>query len=266
VAVALRPSTDFTSAQLTELFTAGYEGYFVPMKIDEAGFDQMADVLDFDLACSRVALDGDTPVGLANLGLRGPRTWLGGIGVTPPARRRGIGEQLTRALMDSARERGATQMLLEVITENAPAIALYEKLGFEHVRELEVLSLPEAAGGGGAEEVPLDVAQALIAARREEPEPWQREDETVAHLIARDPAPRALVAGDAAAIYRMSGPAVSLVQAAGGDTGLSGIITELRALGPVSAVNFPAGGAVSAMMREAGAEVTLRQYEMVAPL
>ena len=70
--------------------------------------------------------------------------------------------------MDSARERGATEMLLEVITENAPAIALYEKLGFEHVRELEVLSLPEAAGGGGAEEAPLDVAQALIAARRED--------------------------------------------------------------------------------------------------
>jgi hypothetical protein len=226
----------------------------------------MVESFDLDVAGSLVALDGDTPVGLANLGLRGERSWLGGIGVVSSHRRGGIGEQLTRALMDSARERGATKMLLEVITENAPAIALYEKLGFEHVRELEVLSLPEASGGGGAEEVPLEVAQALIGARREEPEPWQREDETIAHLIARDPAPQALVAGDAAAIYRMSGPAVSLVQAAGGDTGLGGIITELRALGPVSAVNYPARGAVSAVMREEGGEVTLRQHEMVAAL
>ena len=62
----------------------------------------------------------------------------------------------------------------------------------------------------------------------------------------------------------MSGPTASLVQAAGGDTGLRGIVTALRALGPVSAVNYPAGGAVSTVMREAGAEVTLRQYEMVA--
>jgi hypothetical protein len=147
--------------------------------------------------------------------------------------------------MDSARERGATEMLLEVITENTPAIALYEKLGFEQIRELEVLSLPEAPAGGGAEEMPLDVAHALIAARREEPEPWQREDETVAHLVGREPALQALVAGDAAAIYRMSGPTASLVQASGGDTGLGGIITALRALGPVSAVNYPAGGAVS---------------------
>jgi ribosomal protein S18 acetylase RimI-like enzyme len=266
VAVALRPSTDFTSAQLAELFTAAYEGYFVPFNIDQAAFENMVEAFDLDLGGSLVALDGDTPVGLANLGLRGERTWLGGVGVVPSHRRGGIGEQLTRALMDSARERGATAMLLEVITENTPAIALYEKLGFEHVRELELLSLPEAAGGGGAEEVPLDVAQALVAARREEPEPWQREDQTVAHLVGRDPAPQALVSGDAAAIYRMSGPAASLIQAAGGDTGLRGIITALRALGPVSAVNYPAGGAVSTVLREAGAEVPWRQYEMVAPL
>ena len=264
MAVTLRPSTDFTTAELAELFTASYEGYFVPFKVDEATVGYMVEVFDLDVAGSLVALDGDTPVGLANLGLRGERTWLGGVGVVPSHRRGGIGEQLTRALMDSARERGATEMLLEVITENTPAIALYEKLGFAHVRELEVLSLPEAPGGGGAEEVPLDVAQALIAARREEPEPWQREDETVAHLVGRDPAPQALVAGDAAAIYRMTGPTASLVQAAGGDTGLYGIVTALRALGPVSAVNYPAGGAVSTVMREAGAEVTLRQYEMVA--
>ena len=208
--VSLRPSTDSTSAQLAELFTAGYEGYFVPMKIDEAGFDQMADVLDFDLTCSRVALDGGTPVGLANLGLRGPRSWLGGIGVTPPARRRGIGEQLTRALMDGARRARRDG--------DAARGDHGERTGDRALREARVrarprargLSLPEAAGGGGAEEAPLDVAQALIAARREDPEPWQREDETVAHLLGREPAPQALVAGDAAAIYRMSGPAASL--------------------------------------------------------
>ena len=168
--------------------------------------------------------------------------------------------------MDGARERGATEMLLEVITENAPAIALYEKLGFEHLRELEVLSLADAPGGGGAEEMPLDVAQALIDARRDEPEPWQREDETLAHLLGREPAPQALVAGDAAAIYRLNGPTVSLIQAAGGDTGLREIAAALRALGPVSAVNYPAGGVVATALREAGAEVPLRQFEMVAPL
>ena len=51
----------------------------------------------------------------------------------------------------------------------------------------------------------------------------------------------------------MSGPGVSLVQAAGGDTGCKAIVAALRALGPVSAVNYPAGGAVSAVLRAAGA-------------
>lgn len=266
VAVALRPSTDFAPARLAELFTAGYEGYFVPMKIDEATFAYMVDIFDLDLAGSFVACDGDEPVGLANLGLRRDRTWLGGVGVVPAARRRGIGEQLTLALMQSARERGAAQMGLEVITGNAPAITLYRKLGFDILRELEVLSLPAADEGGPAQEVPVDVAQALISARREDPEPWQREDETVAHLASREPPPQALVAGDAAAIYRMSGPAVGLLQAAGGETGLKEIVATLRAIGPVSAVNYPAGGEVSVVLQGAGAEVTLRQHEMLAEL
>ena len=39
-----------------------------------------------------------------------------------------------------ARDLGAREMVLEVITENAPAIGLYEQLGFRATRELEVLS------------------------------------------------------------------------------------------------------------------------------
>ena len=265
MAVALRPSTEFSSAELAELFTAGYEGYFVPFKVDEPTVMYMTEVFDIDVARSVVAVDDGTRVGLANLGLRGERTWLGGVGVVAARRRTGVGELLTRGLMERAREAGATEMLLEVITKNTPAIALYEKLGFERVRELDVLSLPADPAGGLAEDVPLEVARALIAARRDGPEPWQRADETLAHLAARDLAPAALVSGDAAAIYR-PGPVVGLIQAAGGEGGLRAIVAALRAIGPVSAVNYPSGGEVSLALRNAGAEVSLRQYEMVAAL
>ena len=157
-------------------------------------------------------------------------------------------------------------MALEVIVENAPAIALYEKLGFEHVRDLDVLSLPAAEGGGNAEQSPLDAARAIVAGRRDAPEPWQRADETLAHLADRDPPLQALVADGAAAIFRTSGPAVNLVQAAGDEDGLREIVSELRARGPVSAVNYPAGGVVSTVLQAAGADVALRQHEMVLPL
>jgi hypothetical protein len=79
----LVPSDGFSLAELAETFTAGYEGYEVPMQIDADVLEYMADIYDFDLARSRVALDGDERIGLANLGVRGDRGWIGGVGVVP---------------------------------------------------------------------------------------------------------------------------------------------------------------------------------------
>jgi GNAT superfamily N-acetyltransferase len=141
VAVSLRSSTELSHGELAALFTAAYEGYFVPFVVDEATFEFMVEVFDLDLSESLVADDDDGPVGLANLGRRGRRTWLGGVGVVPEGRRQVIGELLTRELVERARALGADEMVLEVIVENGPAIRLYEKLGFVRTRELEVLSL-----------------------------------------------------------------------------------------------------------------------------
>jgi ribosomal protein S18 acetylase RimI-like enzyme len=268
VPVELRPSAELPLGDLAALFTAAYDGYFVPFSVDGPTLQYMVDVFGLDLASSLVALEDGTPIGLANLGRRGGRSWLGGVGVVPSRRRSGVGELLTRELLDRARAAGCTELVLEVIVENAPAIALYEKLGFAHTRELEVLALPpvDSGGGAGAEEAPLDAVHALVRARREEPEPWQRDDDTVGALAGREPPPQGLVAGDAAAIFRPGGEGVGLVQAAGGERGLQAIVAALRARGPVSAVNFPAPGAVAAVLRAAGAQVSLRQHEMVAPL
>ena len=48
------------------------------------------------------------------------------------------------AVHEEARARGVAHVWLEVIVENRPAIALYERLGYELVRDLEVWSLPAA--------------------------------------------------------------------------------------------------------------------------
>lgn len=52
------------------------------------------------------------------------------IGVAPWARRRGVGAALMAAAIGIARAAGATVMFLEVDVDNAPAVALYEGLGF----------------------------------------------------------------------------------------------------------------------------------------
>jgi [ribosomal protein S18]-alanine N-acetyltransferase len=48
-------------------------------------------------------------------------------------RRRGVGERLLLALLDLARNRGASEATLEVRPSNAPARRLYEKYGFREV-------------------------------------------------------------------------------------------------------------------------------------
>ncbi len=53
------------------------------------------------------------------------------IAVAPQARRRGIAQALMVAALGAARACGAETAFLEVGVDNAPAVALYEGLGFE---------------------------------------------------------------------------------------------------------------------------------------
>lgn len=52
------------------------------------------------------------------------------IAVHPSCRRQGYGKRLLGTLLQEARKMGITKAVLEVRTGNAPARALYEKLGF----------------------------------------------------------------------------------------------------------------------------------------
>ena len=55
------------------------------------------------------------------------------VAVTADFRRRGIGEQLVNALVEELKALESHSLTLEVRASNAPAQALYEKLGFKEV-------------------------------------------------------------------------------------------------------------------------------------
>ena len=55
------------------------------------------------------------------------------IAVTPQYRRQGVAQALVEALVAHLKERENISLTLEVRVSNAPAIALYNKLGFEQV-------------------------------------------------------------------------------------------------------------------------------------
>jgi ribosomal protein S18 acetylase RimI-like enzyme len=262
VTLELRSARSLAPGERAELFNAAYEGYLVPFQVDETALAFMDDAFDLDLDASRIALREGERVGLGNLGLRrGEDAWIGGIGVVAGARRSGVGEALMRALHEQARERGVRRVWLEVIVENTGAFALFEKLGYRTVRDVEVWSLRAGESGGPetASEVPVAEAQARIRELGSAREPWQRADGTLAHYADA----RGLATDTGAAIYRQSGEHVQLVQLAGEPGPL---LRALRAHGQVSVLNLPEDDAAAPVLRELGGSVFVRQHEMLLEL
>ncbi len=85
------------------------------------------------LSCWLVAVEGDKVCGYV-----GSQAVLGeadmmNIAVCPSCRRQGIARHLVEGLIAQLKETGNYQLTLEVRASNAPAISLYEKLGFVQV-------------------------------------------------------------------------------------------------------------------------------------
>jgi GNAT superfamily N-acetyltransferase len=260
VSLDIKSARSLTPVGRAELFNAAYEGYLLPFHVDEATLTFMDDAFDLDLDASRIAYRDGEPVGLGNLGIRGEDAWIGGVGVVSAARRSGVGDALMRALHDQARERGVRRLWLEVIVENTGAFALYEKLGYRTVRDVEVWSLPVAEEGDSAvREAPAAEAHARIRGLRSGREPWQRADGT----LARYADARGIAADAGAAVYRQPGENVQLVQIAGEPEHL---LRALRVLGPVSVLNLPEDDPAAAALRSLGAKVVVRQHEMLLEL
>lgn len=267
MSLTFQPAAGLELGRLAGLFTAAYEGYLVPFSIDERMLRFMVDAYDLDLDASRIALLDGVPVGLANLAVRGERGWIGGIGVTPFGRRRGIGEQLLRRVIEQARDRGVRVVQLEVIEGNAPAIALYEKVGFEDVRHVDVWILDaDPESGGDASDTDVDAAHDRVRSLRHAGEPWQRDDETLARLRSLAPALRALGSDGGAAIVRPTPGAASVVQIAGDEATARAVLGSLRRAGAVNVLNLPDNEPAAAAFRALGARIAVRQREMALSL
>ncbi len=266
------PATSLEPAALAALLGEVYSDYPVPMHLDEGVLTFMWEALDLDLDASRVAWLGERPAGAALLGVRGERAWVGGMGVVPGERRAGLGARLMRELIEAARSRGVRTLLLEVLEANAPARALYVKLGFRELRRLEVWSWPGPPRGEARTvraEAPA-AARRRIAAARREPEPWQRSDETVDRLDVSTPALRAVSLPGADAVYRVGAGRASVLQLhapSAADAGaLLDTIRSRDGVGSLRFLNLPAGSPASLALRERGAACEVTQVEMALAL
>ena len=93
----------------------------------------VASELDNKLAFWLVAAEGDTVAGYIGSQTVIDETDMMNVAVHPDFRRQGIAEALVNTLVENLKKMGSRCLTLEVRASNAPAIALYGKLGFAEI-------------------------------------------------------------------------------------------------------------------------------------
>ena len=129
-------------------FVTGFADYIIQFELSERQFQNHITLNNVDLDRSAGCFNDGRPIGLS---LNGFGTWEGkstvydaGTTVIPEYRRRGISRAMFDWMIPMLTSEGYKQFLLEVITNNDPAVRLYELLGFRKTRELLLLeSEPE---------------------------------------------------------------------------------------------------------------------------
>ena len=95
--------------------------------------ESVASELDNPLSLWLVCLEGERVLGYVGSQTVLDETDMMNVAVSPGFRRRGIAEHLIESLILTLKPRGSRSLSLEVRASNAPAIALYRKLGFVQV-------------------------------------------------------------------------------------------------------------------------------------
>jgi ribosomal protein S18 acetylase RimI-like enzyme len=183
--IQLVPASCFSIEQLVAAYNQTRVDYLVPMPMNAARLAEYIQIYDVVLERSQVAVEGDQILGLAMLGVRPNQTWITRLGVLPVKRRRGVGEALMRALLDTSDRLRINCTSLEVIKHNTPAHTLFLKLGFTETRELLILRRPP---GPPAETPTAEVdwldrveALALLDTRSASPA-WTNETRSLANI------------------------------------------------------------------------------------
>lgn len=294
------PASSIDLEGLVELWNLAYAGYLVPMSWGVVQLDQHVRAGSIDLERSLVWLDGEQPVALSLLGIRparpgadgghastdgvlssarnvpgsGLRGWIGGFGVVPSHRGRGLSTRLMLEHLDLLRLSGLRHVQLEVLTQNWAAKS-YERAGFTTTRRLLVLQgelgSPHPLGRQGVvadpSQVPdligqLDRLHAAYAPA------WTREP---VGLLAEADGLRCVVVGslegfEAVALVSEQAGVHRLLDAAARDVPAAReLVTRLGARfagGRVTLVNEPEGSPLAIALGDAGFVEVLAQYEM----
>ncbi len=114
-----------TAAETPAMAAAHAQAFDKPWREDE-----FEDLLEGEGIFGFLADEDETPLGVILCRIAADEMEVLTVGVTPAARRRGVGLALMTAALETARRKTVASAFLEVAVDNPGAIALYAALGF----------------------------------------------------------------------------------------------------------------------------------------
>lgn len=266
----LVPASDVTISDLAAVWRLAYAGYFVPLQFDEAQLARHVRGSGIDLSLSVVGFEGDEPFGLSLVARAGDQAWIGGFGIAPEFRRRGLATRLMQGHVERLDEAGVAATRLEVIDIN-PAIKVYRRSGFVEARELQVWEGNLAAEGRAG--IPLSrdgLAHAHARLHAAAPS-WRRGLERLFAILDDSEAQPVGIERDgrivAFAVVLDAPDRFGLFDAAAEDEAAArDLLSALAAIRPEArarVVDEPEETPLALALEAAGFERTMRQFEMV---
>ncbi len=127
-----------------------FSDYVIPMRVTAQYFLEFLRSVGGKISNVHVATDGAKIVGYVNPVVDGRESWVGGIGVIPDYRNKGIGARLMEVAEEFSKAEGAEEISLEYILGNDRAGRLYRRLGYKERRVyLSAEGRPESFAGFG---------------------------------------------------------------------------------------------------------------------
>lgn len=257
----IRTLTHHDFESLFAAFTAAFSDYVVPLVLTREQLLEMFTRRGWVPELSVGAFDGDALVAFTVNCIDGDRAYDSGTGVVPTHRRSGLGRAMMERSFALLRPR---EYVLEVIDSNARARALYLDLGFRETRSLQCWSFKAQRHTGTAAHHVSSVSLWWNI----QPS-WQNSTTS----IARAKTPHITLGNEDAyaVLFPQTGDLAQLaVRPEARRRGLgTALLHEAAAIAgkPLRIQNVEEGHAgITRFLEKAGAERTVRQYEMVRVL
>jgi len=256
-----------TAAEVTRAAAAAaiervFEQYLMPISFAEPVYALHVAINDIDPADSPIWYEEGRIVAAALLGVRGRRGWVGGFGVAPPERGRGLGGALLADVLERARARGLETLALEALVQNERALQTYRSGGFRASRRLRSFAVAAGAVARVSAEAPYTAAQPLLEAPDAVVPCWQREPASLHNQGALH------AVGDARAfcVFRHNAESAQLLKVHAANapelaTLAASVIAQTGAA-TLELINEPVDSALSAAAGELGWRIIFEQHEM----